>query len=56
MTLPRLAALNAYWEQHPPMNLLMEAMVGFRAPRRTSRQRLKELAARFGSPRVEPKR
>ena len=31
MTLPRLAALNAYWQDHPPTHLLLAAYVDFKS-------------------------
>ena len=31
MTLPRLAALNAYWQDHPPTHMLLAAYVGYKA-------------------------
>jgi len=32
LTIPRLNALTAYWQRHPPMHILLAAYVGYKAP------------------------
>lgn len=32
MDLPRVQSLSAYWQQHPPMHILLAAYVGYQAP------------------------
>ena len=46
LTIPRLRALMRYWEQHPPVHLLVAAYLGFKpsgAP--TSREAAADIAA-----------
>jgi hypothetical protein len=42
MTLPRLYALNRYWEQSPPMHLLLAGYVGYKPPKGASRATQKD--------------
>jgi hypothetical protein len=32
LTLPRLNALTAYWQRHPPTHILLAAHVGYKPP------------------------
>lgn len=32
MDLPRVQALNAYWQRYPPMHILVAHYVGYQAP------------------------
>lgn len=49
LDIPRLAALNAYWRNHPPVHYLLAAFVGFKPPRERTVNSDQELAALFGA-------
>lgn len=51
MTLPRMAALNAYWREHPPAHLLLAAYVGYQPQRqeKATRQTLRQMRAALGA-------
>jgi hypothetical protein len=36
LTLPRVEALTAYWQRHPPAHILLAAYVGFKAPAKSA--------------------
>ena len=42
--------LYDYWREHPPMSLLMEGFVGYKAPevKKVTKDSLRKLAAEFG--------
>lgn len=35
LDLPRLAAMNAYWQDNPPLHLLVKAFVGYKGSGRS---------------------
>ena len=52
LTLPRLAALREYWEDHPPLHLMVAAYLGIKSkrPRKTKRnESLSALTAAFAA-------
>ena len=44
MTLPRIAALRKYWDEHPPVDLLVASLVGFKPPETKAAQAKKAAA------------
>jgi hypothetical protein len=48
MTLPRLAAMNVFWNEHPPAHILIAAYVGYKPPTPPKRATRAGLRAMFG--------
>lgn len=46
MTLPRLDAMNAYWERNPPLHQLVAAYMGFKSEEKP--KDVSELVAAMG--------
>lgn len=54
MTLPRLYALNKYWEIHPPSHILVAAYMGYK-PQGQSKGSIDDLIAEFAGAGFEVK-